>query len=80
MNFNVMGRYPNGRTGYIDLDPIDIKLGRYLHAQGSVELPSGMTGSRRSSGNCSSSPRWPQWPSPFWSVWSCGIGWADGRR
>ena len=42
MNFNVMGRYPNGRTGYIDLDPIDIKLGRYLHAQGSVELPSGM--------------------------------------
>ena len=43
MNFNVMGRYPNGRTGYIDLDPINIKLGRYLHAQGSVELPSGMT-------------------------------------
>lgn len=43
MSFNVMGRYPNGRTGYIDLDPIDIKLGRYLHAQGSVDLPSGMT-------------------------------------
>lgn len=43
MNFNVMGRYPNGRTGYIDLDPIDVDLGRYLHAQGSIELPSGMT-------------------------------------
>ena len=42
MNFNVMGRYPNGRTGYIDLDPIDVELGRYVHAQGAVELPSGM--------------------------------------
>lgn len=42
MNFNVMGRYPNGRTGYIDLDPIEVKFGRYTHAQGSVELPSGI--------------------------------------
>ena len=42
MNFNVMGRYPNGRTGYVDLDPIPVEFGHYLHAQGSVELPSGM--------------------------------------
>lgn len=42
MNFNVMGRYPNGRTGYIDLDPIEVAFGRYDHAQGSVELPSSM--------------------------------------
>lgn len=42
MNFNVMGRYPNGRTGYVDLDPIEVKFGRYTHAQGSVELPSGI--------------------------------------
>lgn len=42
MNFNVMGRYPNGRNGYIDLDPIEVEFGRYEHAQGSVELPSSM--------------------------------------
>lgn len=42
MNFNVMGRYPNGRNGYIDLDPIEVKFGRYVHAQGAAELPSGM--------------------------------------
>lgn len=43
MKFNVMGRYPNGRTGHIDLEPVAVEFGHYLHAQGSVELPSGMT-------------------------------------
>jgi len=43
MHFNVMGRYNNGRTGYIDLDPIPISLGYYLHAHGAAELPSGFT-------------------------------------
>ena len=43
LNFNVMGRYPNGRTGYIDLDPIPIVLGYYLHADGMTELPTGFT-------------------------------------
>lgn len=43
MNFNVMGRYPNGRTGYIDLDPVEVNVGRYLHALGAIDLPSGMT-------------------------------------
>lgn len=43
INFNVMGRYPNGRNGYLDLDPIEVSIGRYTHAIGSVELPSNMT-------------------------------------
>lgn len=42
MTFNIQGRYPNGRTGYIDSEPVPIEFGRYLHANGSVELPSGM--------------------------------------
>jgi len=41
MHFNVMGRYPNGRTGYIDLDPIPVVLGYYLHRVGESELPEG---------------------------------------
>lgn len=40
---NIQGRYPNGRTGYIDSEPIPLEFGRYVHAQGEVELPSGMT-------------------------------------
>lgn len=43
MTFNVKGRYPNRRTGHVDLDPIEIQLGRYVHAQGTVALPDGMT-------------------------------------
>lgn len=42
MTFNIQGRYPNGRTGYIDSEPISIELGRYLHTTGTLELPSGM--------------------------------------
>lgn len=43
MHFNVMGRYPNGRTGYIDLEPIPVQLGHYTHAQGTIDLPAGIT-------------------------------------
>lgn len=43
MHFNVMGRYSNGRTGYIDLDPIPVSLGYYLHAHGNTELPAGFS-------------------------------------
>ena len=43
MVLNIQGRYPNGRTGYIDSDPIPLDFGRYVHAQGAFELPSGMS-------------------------------------
>jgi len=43
MHFNVMGRYSNGRTGYIDLEPIPIMLGYYLHTDGASEVPAGFT-------------------------------------
>lgn len=43
VHFNVMGRYTNGRTGYIDLDPVPIILGYYLHTDGTTELPAGFT-------------------------------------
>lgn len=43
MKLSVQGRYPNGRTGHIDLDPVDINLERYTYVEGSAELPAGMT-------------------------------------
>ena len=43
MHFNVKGRYPNGRTGYVDLDPIPVDFGYYTHNSGSIELPNNMT-------------------------------------
>lgn len=43
ISLNVMGRYPNGRTGHIDLEPIPISFGRYIQADGAATLPSGMT-------------------------------------
>ena len=43
MVLNIQGRYPNGRTGYIDSEPISLEFGRYVHAHGEIELPSGMT-------------------------------------
>src|SRR5699024_7725746 len=43
VHFNVMRRYTNGLTCHIDLDPIPIILGYYLHADGASELPSGFT-------------------------------------
>lgn len=43
MSFNVTGRYSNGRTGHVELEPIPVSLGRYVHAGGKVALPAGMT-------------------------------------
>ncbi|TGV06938.1 hypothetical protein E4695_11325 [Alcaligenaceae bacterium 429] len=43
MHFNIQGRYPNGRTGYIDLDPIEVSVGRYAHLIGDVTLPDGVS-------------------------------------
>ncbi|MEZ2720519.1 DUF6776 family protein [Paenalcaligenes hominis] len=43
LSLNIQGRYPNGRTGYFDSEPVSVELGRYTHVQGAVELPSGMT-------------------------------------
>lgn len=43
MHFNVMGRYANGRQGYIDLEPIPLALGYYLHSDGEAALPEGFT-------------------------------------
>lgn len=43
MHFNIQGRYPNGRTGYIDLDPIAVSVDRYAHLTGDVTLPDGVS-------------------------------------
>lgn len=43
MHFNMMGRYTNGRQNYIDLDPIPLTLGYYLHSDGEAALPEGFT-------------------------------------
>lgn len=37
------GTYRNGRAGTVELDPIDVTLGRYQVAQGTAELPEGFT-------------------------------------
>ena len=38
----VTGRYPNGRTGTIELDPVDIAVDRYNHVEGAVVIPNSM--------------------------------------
>jgi len=38
----VTGRYPNGRTGVVDLPPFDVLVGRYANLEGSIDLPNGM--------------------------------------
>lgn len=43
VDLTVTGRYPNGRTGVIDLPPFDIALGRYVHLDGSIDLPNSMS-------------------------------------
>ena len=43
IKLTVMGRYPNGKTGYVDLDPIPIKLDRYVQLIEEFDLPNGMT-------------------------------------
>lgn len=44
MTLIVEGRYPNGRSNTITLDPIDFSVDRYKYVKGSVELPDAMTG------------------------------------
>jgi len=43
LRLSVEGIYRNGRAGAVDLDPIDITLGRYHVAQGTAEIPEGLT-------------------------------------
>lgn len=42
VQFTVEGRYPNGRTATVNLDPITQELGEYQNVQGTVALPDGM--------------------------------------
>lgn len=42
VQFVVEGRYPNGRTASLTLDPIRLELGAYENVKGVVELPDGM--------------------------------------
>lgn len=37
------GRYSNGRSGNVDLTPFPVSLERYVHLQGTLELPEGFT-------------------------------------
>ncbi|MVW70169.1 hypothetical protein GOQ25_01345 [Bordetella sp. 15P40C-2] len=39
----VQGTYRNGRSGTVELDPIEVTLGRYQVAQGTAEMPEGFT-------------------------------------
>ncbi|NYT69090.1 DUF6776 family protein [Pusillimonas noertemannii] len=43
MTFVVEGRYPNGRSNTITLDPIEFNVDHYQYVKGSVPLPDGMT-------------------------------------
>lgn len=42
VQFAVEGRYPNGRTATVTLDPIPLQVGRYQNVQGEVALPDGL--------------------------------------
>jgi hypothetical protein len=39
VQMSVTGRYPNGRTGTVELPDMNITLGRYVHVDGSAPLP-----------------------------------------
>jgi hypothetical protein len=43
LNLAVTGVYRNGRSGTIELDPIDVSLGRYQVAQGAADVPENFT-------------------------------------
>ncbi|GAB1577724.1 membrane protein [Bordetella petrii] len=43
LHLAVQGVYRNGRSGTIELDPIEVSLGRYQVAQGTAEMPEGFT-------------------------------------
>ncbi|NLY27143.1 MAG: hypothetical protein GX049_06275 [Alcaligenaceae bacterium] len=42
LEMSLAGRYPNGRNGTIELDPIDLTLNRYMHLEGSLPIPDGL--------------------------------------
>lgn len=42
LEMTVTGRYPNGRTGHVDLPPLEIAVDRYNHVKGSVPIPDKM--------------------------------------
>lgn len=46
MTLAVEGRYPNGRTATIELDPVPVTLDRYVHLTGSPTLPDGLSARR----------------------------------
>lgn len=43
MKLSVAGRYTNGRTGHIELEPTPIKVGRYDYLIGESAMPEGFT-------------------------------------
>ena len=43
LKLTVQGVYRNGRAGAVELDPIDVTLGRYQVARGTAEVPEGFT-------------------------------------
>ncbi|TFL13965.1 hypothetical protein CSC67_07245 [Pusillimonas caeni] len=44
ITFVVEGRYPNGRSNTITLDPVEFNVDHYKYVKGSAPLPDGMTG------------------------------------
>ena len=44
MTFIVEGRYPNGRSNTITLDPVEFNVDHYKYVKGAVPLPDGLTG------------------------------------
>lgn len=42
LEMSLNGRYPNGRSGTIELDPISVSLNRYMHLEGSSPVPDGL--------------------------------------
>lgn len=42
----VEGRYPNGRTATIELDPVPVTLDRYVHLTGAPTMPDGLSARR----------------------------------
>ncbi len=42
VQFAVEGRYPSGRVGTVELDPLPLQLGRFDNVNGQMPLPDGM--------------------------------------
>nr|MBF0681088.1 hypothetical protein [Pseudomonas sp.] len=46
LQFVVQGRYPNGRTASVTLDPMPLELTEFQNVRGTVPLPDGMQASQ----------------------------------